>query len=328
METTRALKFGSVKTPVVKFYDAKEAHISAYLSQVSKMLKNEAFIWDQLFPRFAVVKDKDKVPVYQTEHLKRLITDRAPKTQSNMATRHLGTAIEYECTAKALHDLCGDEEKVNADPPIKPEVDTMEFVTNLIELDLEFRAYDSITTTGNYASSSHYRTLVAGEQWDDFVNSDPLANIETAKIQIYNACGKKANRIMLPYKVATKICRHPDILELRKYTDPNLLTAGGLPPVLQNLRVVEADAIYDTAMQGQTANLSGLWSDYVWIGFVNPRMGLKDTTWGVCFDRGGRIVRTWYEQKVKATWIEVEEQGLDLKIFDNRCGYLLIDVLS
>lgn len=327
-EIQKLLKFGDNNVPVVKFYDVNEPHVSAYLSQISKMTRNAALIWQEIFPRWGVAKKKNKIPVYGAEHLMRANLRRAPKTESALATRHLGTAIEYDCQPYAAHDLVGAEERANADPPIKAETDAAEFVTNIIDLMLEFEAYDLITTTTGYPSSSHYNTLSGGDQWSDFINSSPLEDIDTGKAQVWTASGKRANVILIPYTVALKLSRHPDVLEEKKYTDPNLLTLGGLPPVLKGLKVIEADAIYNTKIQGQTAVLSGLWSDYVWIGYVNPRMSLKDTTWGLTFDRGGRIARSWYEQKIKADWIEVEEQGIDMKIFDNTCGYLLIDTLA
>lgn len=330
MDPKKILTFGNVNVPVLEFYDVDEPHISAYLSQISKMTRNNALIWDQIFPRFGIVKKKDKVPVYGVEHLSRPKTFRAPKTPSNAVTRHLGTPIEYECNTHALHDLVGPEERVNADPPIRPEVDTVELISNLIELDMEFEASELVTATGSYASASYYKTLAAGEQWSNYQSgdSDPLKDIDDAKGQIWDGSGKKANVIMIPYPVAQKLSRHPELLDLVKFTHSDLLTAGGLPPVIKGLRVIEADAISNSAIQGQTASISGLWSDYVWIGYVNPRPGLKDTTWGLTFDQGGRISRTWYEQKLKADWIEVEEQGYDIKIFDQLLGFLYIDTIA
>jgi hypothetical protein len=302
----KIIKFGEMAVRLLQFYDPSEVHLTAYLTAVSKMYKNNAFIWDQLFPRRPVVKQFDSIPVYGSEHLQEVSDIRHDKSPSNES----------------------EKERRNADPPINADMDMTELVTDLLELQREFQAYGLITTTSNYDSSSHYDTLEGTEQWDDYVGSEPLKNIETAKIQIFNACGKMANKIMLPYKVATKLARHPDILELTKYTHADLLTAGGLPPVLQGLQVVEADAMKNTAMQGQTASLSGIWSDYVFIGYINPALGLKDTTWGLTCDWGGRIVRQWHDNDKNSDAIEVEEQGLDMKVFDGKCGYLLIDTLS
>lgn len=324
----KILKFGDVPVEVIQFYDPRTIHINAYLTMVSKMYKNNAFIWDRLFPRQSVAKQADKIPVYGAEHLMRVADLRADKTPSNEVLRAMGTPLTYDCNTHALKGYVGEKERKNQDPPINADMDMTELVTALVDLQREFQAYDLMVATGSYDSSSHYRTLSGTQQWDDPLGSTPLDDIDTGKDQVFTASGKVANTIMLPYKVARKLSVHPDVRELVKYTHSDLLTAGRLPPVLQELQVVEADAMYNTKLQGQTAILSGIWSDYVWIGYINPRMGLKDTTWGVTLDWGGRIVRSWHDNDKNADAIEIEEQGLDIKVFDGKCGYLLIDTLS
>jgi len=326
----KIILLGEKPVKILKFLDPSEVHISAYLTQISKMYRNNAFIGDILFPDQPVVKDKDKVPVYGAEHLQEVSTIRKPKTESNGVVRHLGTAIDYSCIPHALHDDVGPDERANADPPILADIGTTEYVTMLLDLAKEFKAYSLITTTAGYASSSHYRTLTDSQCWDQFDSADskPLDDIDIAKKQIWTARGKRANTIMIPYLTSLALSRHPACTELVKYTRDDLLTLGGLPPVLRGLRVVEADAIQNTAMQGQAAVLSGLWGDYVWIGYVNPQMGLKDTTWGLTFNRGGRITRTWFKPEIDCDRIEVQDQGYDRKIFDNGCGYVLINTLK
>lgn len=326
----KIIKFGDMPVQLLQFYDPSEVHLTAYLTQISKMYKNNAFIWDQLFPRRPVVKQFDSIPVYGVEHLQEVSDIRADKSPSNEVLRALGTALTYNCIAHALKGYVSERERRNTDPPINADMDMTELVTDLLELQRELQAFALISATGSYDSSSHYHTLTAGEKWDNFdsVDSKPLEFIDNAKAQIMDACGKVANTIMLPFKVSLKLSRHPHLQEEVKYTKSDLLTNGGLPPVLKNLRVIEADAIKNTAMQGQTASLSNIWSDYVFIGYVNPAPGLKDTTWGVTCNWGGRIVRSWHDNDKNSDAIEVEEQGLDMKVFDGKCGYLLIDALA
>jgi hypothetical protein len=328
MMENKILKFGDVPVEVIQFYDPKTVHINAYLTMVSKMYKNNAFVWNRLFPRQPVTKQADKIPVYGVEHLMRVADLRADKAPSKEVLSALGTALTYDTNAHALKGLVSERERRNQDPPINADMDMTELVTGLIELQREFQAYDLIVATGSYDSSSHYTTLSDTDQWDDYVGSSPLDVIDAGKDQIFNTCGKVANTIMLPYKVASKLSRHPDVLELTKYTHSDLLTAGRLPLILRGLEVVEADAMYNTKIQGQTAVISGIWSDYVFIGYVNPSMGIKDTTWGTTLDWGGRITRSWHDNDKNADVIEVEEQGLDMKVFDGKCGYLIIDTLS
>lgn len=106
------------------------------------------------------------------------------------------------------------------------------------------------------------------------------------------------------------------------------MTAGGLPPTLQGLKVIEAGAGYATTQHGQTVSISDIWSDYVWIGFVDPNPGLRSICFGLSLDWKGKIARKWYDNARNADVIEVEDQGVDEKIIAADCGYLFIDVLA
>lgn len=315
---------------VKQFYDPSEVHINASLSTVSKMYRNNSFVAELFFPRKPVGKQTDIIKVYNTEHLKRAMTLREDKTEAFAVRRHFGTDLTYRCEGHAVKGAVSEKERKNADPPIQADIDMVELCADLIDLDREMEAKDLICTEANYASSSHYATLGATEQWDNYDSPDsqPLVNIDTAKEQIYNATGKRANVILMPYVVFLKSASHPDIKELVKYTHSDLLIDGKIPKTLRDLKVVVADAMYDSAQQGQTASLAALWSDYVFIGFANSNIGIKDTGWGVTLSWGGKITRKWFDPSIQADWVEVEEQGYEQKIFDNACGYLFSDVLS
>jgi len=313
-----------------EFYDPSEVHTNAPLSTVSKMYRNNSFVNDVFFPRRPVAKQTDIIKVYDTAHLKRAMTLREDKTESFAIRRHFGTDLTYRCEGHAIKGAVSEKERKNADPPIQADIDMTELCTDLILLDKEIEAADLMCSYANYASATYYRTLAASEQWNNYDSLDvkPLIDIQTAKEAIYNATGKRANTILLPYTVSLALANLPAIKDLVKYTHPDLLISGVIPMQLQELRVVIADAMYDTAQAGQTASLSPLWSDYVWIGYVNPNIGIKDTGWGLTLEWGGRLTRKWFDPSIQADWVEVEEQGYEQKIFDQLCGYLLIDVLA
>lgn len=315
---------------IKEFYDPSEVHINAALTNISLMYRNNSFVADQLFPRRPVAKQTDIIKVYDTSHLKRAMTLREDKTESFAVRRHFGTDLTYRCEGHAVKGAVSEKERKNADPPIQADIDMTELCTDLILLDKEMEAKDLITSTGSYASASYYRTLGADEKWDEYAgaNTEPLLHIDTAKETIYNATGKRANVIVLPYVVFLKLASHGDIKELVKYTHTDLLIDGKVPMTLRDLKVIVADAMYDSAQAGQTASLAALWSDYVFIGYVNQNLGIKDTGWGITMEWGGRITRQWFDPGIQADWIEVEDQGYKQKIFDQKCGYLLIDVLK
>lgn len=307
-----------------------ELHIDAALSNIAVMYHNDAMIADKLSPRMGVKKRSDKIKVYDKTMLKQANTYRRDKAPSKVIDWGFADDLTYLCEKWALKDFVSQDERDNSDPPIKVEIDTTEIITGLIELDREIRVMTMFIATANYSSATHYRTLQASEQWSEYGSDDskPLDDIKTAKGQIFTDTLVRPNVIMIPYLVSLELARHPEIIEIIKHTHPDLLTDGGLPPKLQGLKVIEAGAGYDSAQQGQDASMSQVWSDYVWIGYVNPRPGVKTITFSVSPSWKGRIARRWHDNERNADAIEIEEQGIDEKIIAQDCGYLLIDVLS
>lgn len=307
----------------------KDLHIDAALSNISVMYKNSGFVADLVLPRITVAKRSDKIKVYDKTLFKAVSTYRRDKDASNVVDWGFATDGSYLCEKYAAKDYVSQDERDNADIPIRPDIDTTEIINSLLFLDREIRAKTLLTTYTNYTSGM-YATLNAGQQWSayDSIDSKPLVNIRDAKAAIYLATMIEPNVILIPYQVALTLADHPTIAAITKYTRDDLLTYGGLPPTLKGLKVIEAGAGYDTAQDPQTSVLAGVWSDFVWIGYVDPNPGLKTICFGVSPEWKGRIARKWHDNDKNADAIEIEEQGIDEVIIAKDCGYLLIDVLA
>lgn len=311
--------------------EASDLHIDAALSNISVMYQNEAFVADKIMPRLPVKKESDKIIVYDKTLFRLFDTQRHDKHESNEIDWGLETPDTYSCETKALKGSVSQKERDNADPPIKPDIDTTEIVTNAVGLDREKRVADKVCTSANY-SASHRITLGAGNRahWDEYAdaNSDPLKDIDDAKGLVHDDTKLIANTILIPYPTARKLARHPNVIELLKYTHGDLVRSGKLPPTLLDLNVVLAGAGYASTEQGQTVTLSDVWGDYVWVGYVNPKVGLKMLTFGLSFVWKGRIVRKWHHDGRNCDLIEVEEQGITEKLIAKDCGVLLSDALA
>jgi hypothetical protein len=198
--------------------------------------------------------------------------------------------------------------RANAEAVLNLEVDATENLTDRILLGLEERVSNLLRDASNY-STDHVLTLSGTSQWSDYTNSDPLRDIEiTAKQAIQKDTGKVPNTIVLPFAVAQTLANHPKIVELIKYTDPNLLTRSGLPKEFRGLRVLEANATKDVSLT-DTPNMTSVWNKDVVICYVDPRPGLKKCSFGYTFvpPAAGpvRRVRRWQDEEINATVIEV-----------------------
>ncbi len=306
--------------------DAAQVHIDAALSNLSKAFKNNAFIAELVAKVIPVGKESGIYFTYGRDAFKIPNAYRVDGTRSNEV--HLKVQQEtYACKAYALSDIVTDNVRKQADPAINPEADTTEFITDLMLLHLEDIVATEMTTTARYANSN-YSTLSGTSQWNDYSNSNPLTNIKTAKAKVRSLIGREANTIILPGDVAETLSLHPDIKDLRKYTDPNLLSASGLPPKILGLTVVEAKATKNSAWEGVTEVMGYVWGKHAIILYVPDRVGLKTLApWVIFRETGYRNTRKWREEARKGDMIEVEDK-YDIKEIADECAYMLVNVIA
>jgi hypothetical protein len=313
-----------------KFYrDPIKQHIDAALSNVSIAIRNAGFVADLVAPRFRVTKLSDKYKDYGTAFIRRINTARKDKDTSKGIDWDFTTDGTYRCEGYALHDYVSQKDRDNADPSIKADIDTVQMLTDLILLDRETRVA-AIAASTTYVTTYKTCNVDAGFGfWDDYLNadSDPLAHIRYMKNVIFNATLKAPNKILIPYSVALAMAGHPKIQELRKYTDPNLVTEGGLPPKIEGLTVVEAKCGEDTVNKGQTASLGQIWSDNILVYYSEDNPTLKSLSFMYSPVYEDRYVTTFYDPDRKADKIEVEE-CIDELLVKASCAHLLVDVLK
>lgn len=302
-------------------------HIDAALTNFSKMFSNRGnqFIAEKLFPRVAVGKKSDKYFVYGGENLRLSESIHSPGTPFKRYSWTL-SSDSYFCEEIGREHTIPWSDRDEADPAINLDQDSTQFLTDQIDLEVENRLATLINTT-NIAQNT---TLSGTSQWSDYTNgvSDPGANIKTAKTTIAAATGRIANTLVLGYAVAETLALHPDIIDIRKYTDPNLLNDAGLPPKLFGLNVLVASAVYDNTKQGQTQSLAELWGKNVLVAYVEPNPTKQCITLGVTFDYKGRVVEKYEETVTRSDVIRVMEQGIDEKIVAAACGYIIAAAIA
>jgi hypothetical protein len=302
----------------------KKAHIDQLLTNYSQKYSNAAFIGETLFPEVKVEKESDLYAIYGLEMFNVYEAKRANGARSSEIDWTI-TNARYACEQYSLSSLVTDREKDNADKPITVEIDTTELVQDTLALSKEYRAAQIARNAASYVNGNT-APLAGGSRWDQYSTSNPLADIKTAKKAVWTASRKTPNTIVIPTQVGLEMALHPDLLDLRKYTDPRLLTDSGLPPVLQGMKVVEAGAGYNSANAGQTASLADVWGKDVILAYVDPRPKVKALTYGVTF-RVNRYVRKWRVEEREGDMVEVNDINTLAQIATG-CGYLLQTVIS
>jgi hypothetical protein len=232
------------------------------LSNYAKGYRNNQDVTDLLFPRLPVLRQTDRYWVFGRE-AQQLSNNtlRAPGSPSERTSFKLSSA-SYFCPSHALSAVVADEEKKSYTIGDLNQ-STVELLQTKLMLDRQARAATLATTPANYGNNT--QTLSAGSLWSDYVNSDPIVAVETAKEAVITT-GSPANLLILGYDVYKAVRNHPKIIERFKYTQVGVIGAQELATVFGVDRVVVAASIKDNGDGTQ----SYLWGKNAILAYVAP----------------------------------------------------------
>lgn len=300
-----------------------DVHVDAVLSGVSVKYTNEEMIGDQVLPVVNVKKESDKYYKF-TRNWRLPQSKRAAGAEANEVEWNVSTDT-YSCEEYALKDLIPDRVRDNADNPLNMDVDTTEYLTDLIQLGREKRVADLVFATGTYGSQTS--ALAGVNRWDDYAGSDPVGDVRTAKSVVHAASGKMPNVMIMGYQAYLKLLDHPDILERIKYTQKGIITADIIAQVFEVDRLLVGKALYDSTQEGAAESLGYLWGKKVALLYAEASPGLKKVSFGYQFQSRGFRVKKWREEGREGDFIEAGEIR-DEKIVAAACGYLYTTVVS
>jgi hypothetical protein len=296
--------------PVYSPTGSSNVHIDQVLTQISVAWPNNGLVGEALFPGVNVNKQSDKYYVFGREGWLVENDVRAPGTAANEIPGLQVSLDTYYAQEHSLQIPVTDEERWNADSPLAPDRDGAELVTSKIWLGREKAMQTLATTAANYASTNTV-TLSGTAQWNDYVNSDPISDMRTAKSAIHSRIFMEPNVGVIPYQVMTKLEDHPDFIERIKYSERGIVSSDLIAAVLGIGRIIIPGVGINTANAGQPSTLSYLWGKDVLFAWVAPRPGLKMPSYGYEFkwtgNPGGQAqyVDRWREEQRKSDLVRV-----------------------
>lgn len=243
--------------------EGNELQVNPTLTNVSVQYKPTGLIGDQVMPDFPVAKKQGDFKKYvKAEWFTIPDTLVGPKSEPN-EVEWSTTEDTYSCKDHGLDDFVShDEEAQAAGGPFNALVDTTEFVTGLFMLDKEKRKADLVFDPGTYPTGNKVQ-LSGTSQWSDFANSDPLGDIEAAKLAVWG----DPNALVLGHETWSVMRRHPDIIKsvtaLGSLLDHRgLATMRGVAELFEFEQVLIGKSRYNTAKKGQPASFSRLWGKH------------------------------------------------------------------
>jgi hypothetical protein len=161
----------------------------------------------------------------------------------------------YYCDLYHLGYPIPDEDRANADPGVELEIAGAEWLKSQFMLNREIKLVSDIFTTSKWATDNTTAT-----DWDDYDDSDPVADVNTAIQTIQQSTGVKPNVLVLGKQVFDILAEHPNLLEKFKYTGVGILDEEQVRRALRIPKLVVGEAAYESTLEGDTTPTSA----YIW----------------------------------------------------------------
>lgn len=308
-----------------------EVHVDRPLTNISVAYIQEAmhFIAMRAFPMFPVDKKSDKYFTYtQADWFRDEARPRADSTESAGSGYTQSTAT-FNCNVWAIHKDIGEQVLANADNPLNPRADAVRFLTQKMLLKQEAEWVSDYFATSLWGTDKTGGTHFT--QWNNYVTSDPIEDVEAGKEQILNDTGLMPNTLIMGYQVFRKLKHHPDIVDRLKYTQTvvNSTVAENLLAAMFGVdRVLVAKSIYNSAVENATDSYSFFLGKNALLVHSAPNPGLLTPSAGYTFVWSGISqgigenvgVRSFRMEQLAAERIEVQ-MAWDNKLVASNLGY-------
>ncbi len=292
-----------------------------FLSALAVRYDNSEFLGNDLFPEYTVAKESDKYRIFKKDGW----FTGAPKKADGAITEEATLSYDegtYSTYERAIKDIVTERAMQNADAPVRPKIDTTNFLTEKIMLSQELDQWILATGTSGLNQSGYRSVLTATTAWVEGTAPDILGDLSTAIKTMSKAIGKRPNRIYFNTEVAEAVAMDDKIVEILKLRTDAMVTGNGLPATLRGMRILLVDALYNTSDPGITEAYDYIIDNNVVIAWVNPGHPL---TFGRTFKSKSFLVRRWFDGDREGEFIKINKV-YSPKIMSLSSGWILTKV--
>lgn len=166
--------------------------------------------------------------------------------------------------------------------------------------------------------------------WDDYDNSTPVEDLDTAIDAIQLATAETPNTFVTSRPVWTKLKRNPEMLDLLGANERAFITPDLLASQFELSKVVISNALYNSAKEGQTASMSRIWGDNALLLYVTTTPSEEDPTAIYTFQAEPLKVRSMRVDNPTMRKSEVFEATINqgYKVVSSDLGYYFSSIIS
>lgn len=302
-------------------------HVNVPLTNLARLYRPDlnGFIADQVCPYIDVEFESnlyyvfDQGPFFATD-----VDDLVPDRQEPREVEYSHSTDQYTAQRRELAWTISDRERKNSDSGLNLETNKQRGTLGRLLLKREARVAALLRKTTNSGQLTAGANAAAdwGTAGTTTIESDIITGIETVR----QAIGIKPNVIVIPTHVALKMTQNAQIRDWVKY---NVFSPGEnplareyplLPPVFFGMRVVVPGQIQNTAIEGQTATYSDIWSNHVRLLYVTDGAALETPSAAYTFRSEMLTTRQERLGKPRADWYAVGQTIVE-KVVAPAAGY-------
>jgi len=278
--------------------------VDKFLTGLAVRYVNNEFVGDKFLPDYGVAKESDKYRIFRKDGFFKGAPKKADGAITEEATLTYDEAT-YSTYERAIKDIVTDRAVQNADAPVRPKIDSTNFLTEKILLSEEIDKFALMAgSSGLGSSGTYYSNLTAVTAWISGTDPDILSDLSAAIVVISKAIGKRPNRIGMTSEVSEGIAQDPKILEILKYHTTAMVSGDALPDTLRKMAVTIVDGLWNSSDEGQTAAYEYILKYHVIMAFIDAANPL---TLGRNFvSKGFKVVR-WRDDDREGEFIKVNK---------------------
>ena len=253
----------------------EELRINAYLSEVARGYRNNAFVADVLFP--TIYSEKEKIDIFQfnKEAFNIYDTERAIRANSNVISpqgfkKHTTTLTEHDLSYPIDYREEQEAEKV------KLQLHATNVVTNGLQLELEKAYADLVQDPKNYSSDN--KRILSGTSCFNWSTSDPQGIIDDAKDAVSSKIAQDPNTMVIGQEAWRLLKRHPKLKDLISDNTNKLVTLNLLKEIFEIENIVIGKSIF----ADNNGNFVRIWKDNIVLAYV-PNLGASRTEYDPSF---------------------------------------------
>lgn len=302
----------------------RTTYVNELLTNISVGYTNDdvSYVADKLFPVVTVPKESGLYFVRDKENLRAPADARRSEFGRASTVSNTMTTASYSLEEKSLETPISERVMKSYADPFDPKKNATLLVTDKLKIDMEKDLQSSILAVASGAN-----TLDENSYWNT-VSNDIAAHMRVAHSFVKKSTGFKANTLVLSQLALDCILKNTAFTDQAKYTmfpDPETLR-GLIARYFDVKRVLIADAVENTAKEGQTDALDYIWADNAVLAYVATAPALETPSAGYHLQLdNGRVVDEWYEDGNKCTYVRATD-FYDAKIVDANAMYIFTDV--